>query len=319
MKERIAFVIGAAALVLACGSMARANVLDPKADKTDVKLRADIGKQVAKYSFCLGKAATKCEKDGTLSTTECHLDTGVVDYEMTPGKATQKFHDAITKCDQKLNLTKKGTDYVGIGCPGDCDSVAPGIQECADIPAFQATVTSNTLSTAPKMSLQTLAGTIDFVCSLVLMGTTPSDQSRKDCVGTNAAVLTKYAQGLFKCQGKCESDFKGKSGGGGLSNGDECKAGAMDADMNFVACDSAALAKAGTGTPNLATGQVLAAVRTAINNATLGFYDRFDPTGTPASSPCGNCGNNVREGAEACDGTDAGICTMGCKSDCTCN
>jgi len=318
MKERIAFVIGAAALVLACGSMARANVLDPKADKTDVKLRADIGKQVAKYSFCLGKAATKCEKDGTLSTTECHLDTGVVDYEMTPGKATQKFHDAIAKCDQKVNFTKKGTDYTGIGCPGDCDSVAPGVQECADLNAFQATVTSNTLSTAPKLTLGTLAAYIDLGCSIALPMSVPTDQSRKDCVGNNAAILTKYAQGLFKCQGKCESDFKGKSGGGGASNGNECKAGAMDADPNFVACDTAALSKAGTTSPSVVNA-LLGPLRMAINNATLGFYDRFDPTGTPASSPCGNCGNNVREGAESCDGTDAGVCTMGCKPDCTCN
>src|SRR5260221_7632661 len=145
MRKLSRVLVGAAALAL-IGTAARANVIDPSVDtqhKTDAKLRTNVGGQVAKYTFCLVKAATTCEKKGLSSHTECHLQTGVVDFEPTPGKVTEKFQAAIAKCDAKIDLTKKGTDYMGIGCPGDCDSVAAGVQECADLTAFQATITSS--------------------------------------------------------------------------------------------------------------------------------------------------------------------------------
>jgi hypothetical protein len=310
--------VGAAALTLVGGAAARGMVIDisNKANKPLEKLRQDIAKQVSKYTFCLVKAATACELKGALSTVECHLDTGVVDFETTPGKVTQKFHDAIAKCDGKLNLSNKGSDYVGIGCPGDC-SANQGVQQCADMSAFQATVTATTGASAAKVQLGTLAFFIDLGCSVDVPMSTPMTQARKDCVKTNAATLSKYSQGLFKCVYKCENDYKGKIGNGGLTNGPECNSGAMGSDPAFNTCDSAALSKAGTLTPVVAM-QLLPQVRSALNNANNSLYNRADPTGAPSDSPCGTCGNAIREGAEVCDGADDDACMGACKPDCTC-
>jgi len=311
-----------AAVVVCALSVASANVIDPKVNKDAAKLRKDIGKQGAKYVFCLVKAATKCEAAGVDSTVECLLTTGAVTYEMTPGKATEKFQAAIAKCDQKYNPSKKGTDYVGIGCPGDCD-LAPGVQECANIsPAYEATVESTTLSTAAKVQLGGLATLINVACSLDMIGMSNSDPARIECVRQNAATLTAYGQGLFKCVGKCENDFKNKKGNGGPTNGPNCLAADAGADPNFNTCDSAALANAQAKQGNLSpsnAANLLPAVRSAINVATNGLYNRFDPTQVdPAASPCGNCGNNTREGAEECDGTDDAACSGLCHADCTC-
>ncbi len=319
MKQLVA-VIGPALAVVMCGTAAWANVLNPSVDpalKSDVKLRASVASQVAKYTLCLVKAARGCEKGGSTSQIECHLATGIVDFEATPGKYTQKFQAAILKCDSKLDLTKEGTDYIGIGCPGDCDATTPGVQECADLPTFQATITSTSLSSAPKSQLPLLSILIDNACATDNPGAMPTDDVRKTCVADNAKMLTKYASGLFKCEGKCENDFKNKIGNGGFDNGDECAAG-VSTDARFNACDMLALEKAGILSPHVAS-DVVPVLRSVINKATQGLYDRFDPEGTPGDSPCGSCGDNVRQGAESCDGSDAGICTMGCNPDCTCH
>jgi hypothetical protein len=42
------------------------------------------------------------------------------------------------------------------------------------------------------------------------------------------------------------------------------------------------------------------------------------PTSTPTNTPLQTCGNNVREGAEECDGTDSTACPQDCRLDCTC-
>jgi hypothetical protein len=319
MRKLTTVFVGAIALAL-IGTTARANVLDPtnKLNKPAIKLRADVGKQVAKYTFCLVKAATSCEKGGANSHVECHLSTGVVDFEPTGGKYTTKFQAAIAKCDSKINLTKKDFTggYTAIGCPGDCDSVAAGVQECSDLTAFQATVTSATSSSAPKGQLPTLSLLIDSACATDNPGVMPTDPIRIACVADNAKALTKYAQGLFKCEGKCENDVKGKIGNGGFDNGTSCAAG-VSADMNFNACESAALTKAGALSPSV-SANVVPVLRSVINSATQGLYDRADPTGTVADTPCGTCGNNLREGAEVCDGTSAAACPGMCKPDCTC-
>lgn len=43
------------------------------------------------------------------------------------------------------------------------------------------------------------------------------------------------------------------------------------------------------------------------------------PSGACSGSPGSFCGNNVQEGIEECDGTDAALCQAGCAADCTCN
>jgi len=314
MRMRI---VGMAAAAMLVASGALAHVIDPndKLLKPQFKLRADIAKQVSKYTFCLVKATTTCEKKGENSGVECDLATGTISFVDPTGKVEPKFQAAIAKCDTKIDLDKKGNLYTEIGCPGDCNTGAAGVQECASVDAFQSTVTAVTPA-SPKGQLGLLAAAIDLGCSLTLGGAN-TDEARIDCVTTNAKLMTKYSQGLFKCQQKCELDVKDKKGNGGTTNGDECMSG-LSTDANFLACDT----KAGSKViplmdPNV-VGAVLPLVRAAINTATDGLFNREDPTGTPDSSPCGNCGNVTREGAEECDGADDALCPGACNADCTC-
>ena len=315
MRKGIGF-IAAAALTLTT-SAALAHVLDPAngdPDKSNAKLRSDIGAQIAKYTFCLVKAAQKCESKGLNSGVECHLDTGVVDYD--GGDAQTKFQAAITKCDSKVNLSKKGTDYTGIGCPGDCNTSAPGTQQCASIPAFQA-ITLAVTASSPKGQLGVLAVAIDAACAVNLGGTN-TDEARIDCVANTVKLASKYGAAVFKCEGKCEVDFKDKAGNGGPTNGNECLAGTVGVDPNLTACVQKTLDKVSPGLTGALAG-LPAALNGVINNATSGLFDRFDPTTVdPAASPCGNCGNATREGAEECDGADAAACPGMCATDCTC-
>lgn len=309
-----------AVLCLVGASVAHAHVLDKDLDKDQVKLRKDLGKQGAKHVFCLVKAATKCEQDGVDSTVECNLTTGNVSYDMPPGKATQKFQDAIAKCDEKYNPSKKGTDYVGIGCPGDCNTSAPGVQQCANMsPAYEATVEATTGLTAAKVQLPALATLINGACTLDGFGSSNTDPARMACVEQNAATLSTYSKGLFKCVSKCESDYKDKKGNGGPNNDPNCNS--PSANAAFDTCDDAAFTKAvdknGALSPSNAS-ILLPQIRSAINDATNGLYNRFDPTLGPEGNPCGDCGNGTREGAEECDGADDAACSGSCNADCTC-
>lgn len=312
MKLRI---VGLATAALFVASGALAHVIDPAVDKANFKHRADIAKQVAKYTFCLVKAAQTCEKKGENSGVECDLATGTISFADPTGKVQPKFAAAIAKCDTKLVLNKKGNDYIGLGCPGDCNTGAPGVQQCADVAAFEGTVEAVS-ATSPKGQLGVLASAIDAGCGITLGGAN-TDEARIDCAANNAKLMSKYSQGLFKCQQKCELDVKNKIGNGGTANGDECMSG-LSTDANFNACDSKAGAKVIPALDPAVSSIVLPLVRAAINQATDGLFNREDPTGTPESSPCGNCGNATREGAEECDGGDDAACPGACNADCTC-
>jgi hypothetical protein len=295
------------ALLLA-GASAQAHVLDKKADKNAFKLRADVAKQTAKYTSCLAKAALKCEAKGALSSAECDLVTGAVGYEPVPGAETAKFQAALSKCEDKLNLTKKGTLYTEIGCPGDCNSAAPGAQQCSDLPAFEALT-----STAVRGQLGVLTTVIDSACAAA--GTVDSE-ARIDCVDEAAKQLAKYGASLFKCQQKCEADEKGSKGGGATTNAGVCLVGSGAPEFND--CEG----KAATKLTSTAAVALKGAVATVISDATNGLFNRSDPTdpAAPAGtlSPCGTCGNNLREGTEVCDGTALGTCDA-CAADCTCS
>ncbi|MDX2170479.1 MAG: hypothetical protein SF182_25630 [Deltaproteobacteria bacterium] len=308
-------VLGLAAALLLLASGAFAHVIDPAVDKTNYKLRADIAKQVSKYTFCLVKAATGCEKKGANSGPECDLATGAISFADPSGKVQPKFVAAIQKCDTKINLSKKGTDYMGIGCPGDCNTGAPGAQPCATMAAWQATVTGTGTGSA-KAQLGLLSGGIDLACGITLGGAN-TDQARIDCAEDNAKALSKYAQGLFKCEQKCELDVKAKIGNGGLTNGNECQVDKPGVDPAFATCASAALTKAAIPDANV-VAVVLPLLKTAVNDATAGLFNRFDPTGADDATPCGTCGDNLRAGAEECDGTSDAACPGSCATDCTC-
>ncbi|MCW5890791.1 MAG: hypothetical protein KIT14_09585 [bacterium] len=306
-------ILTAGALVLALGTGALAHVLDPVADKAAIKLRADVAKQQSKYTLCLVKAATKCEARGVVSGVECDLTTGAVAYEPTPGTETAKFQAAIAKCDLKQTLAKKGTDYVGIGCPGDCDPGAPGVQQCSGLPAYEALVEAPDAS-AVKGQLGLLLTVVDAGCASLGASTSAA---RIACVKNAVAQLAKYASGVFKCQQKCELDAKGSKGGGATTNGPVCLVG-PGAHPVVATC----VAKAASKVTIPAAVGVSSVVGAVLNEVTDGLFNREDatdpnsPNGT--LSPCGTCGDGVRTGTEACDGADTGICPGACNADCTC-
>lgn len=304
-------------------SVASAYVLDAKTDSQ--KLRRDVGKRGAKYIQCLVKAATKCEKKGGTSGVECHLDTGVVDYAgdsvLDPkSKQPGKFQASIAKCDDKYTPDKKGTDYVGIGCPGDCVPPASnGIQRCANMAAYEASVEGTADPAGAKKTLPVLAALIDSACNTNLGGGTNSaNPANIDCVTDNAKILTKYTKGLGKCYEKCENDYKDKKGNGGDNDDENCLVTGAN-DPTFATCVSDALAKAQKKAPLIpqVLAVVLPLVNSALDDANDSLYNRFDPT-NPNNSPCGTCGDNTREGTEDCDGTDDAACPGSCNADCTC-
>jgi hypothetical protein len=312
-----------AAVCLLAASVASAMVIDPDVEKDLAKLRKNIGKQGAKHVFCLVKAATKCEQDGVDASLECNLASGAVAYDVPPAKATQKFQDAIAKCDEKYNPSKKGNDYVGIGCPGDCNVAAAGVQRCANMTAYEAIVEGTTGITAAKVQLGALAALINAACATDGVGSSNADPLRIACVEQNAATLSRYSKGLFKCVSKCENDFKNKKGNGGPTNGPNCLSQDPGVNGDFDACDDEALLKAIDKEGALTSSNIsllLPQIRDAINDATNLLYNRSDPTLPldPESSPCGSCGNAIREGAEECDGGDDAACSGSCNADCTC-
>lgn len=306
------FLTYAGVVALALGTTCvHAHVIDKGSNPSTFKLRADVAQQEAKYTACLVKAASKCEKGGAFSGPECDLATGAVSYEPTPGADTTKFQNAIAKCDTKLELTKRGTDYAGIGCPGDCD-VASGLQQCASLAAYESAV-EGSAATAAKSRIGLLAVAVDDACAAA---GTPDSEARIDCVADAMKQLAKYASSLFKCEQKCEGDEKGKKGGGALTNAAVCLVG-PDAHASLVECEEKAAAKVTSTAAVSASPQVVGFV----NESTDGLFNReaADDPASPAGtlSPCGTCGNGSREGTEECDGASLGACEA-CAPDCSC-
>src|SRR4029079_8298934 len=101
-------------------------------------------------------------------------------------------------------------------------------------------------------------------------------------------------------------------------NGNDCLAGTVGVDANLTACIQKTLDKVTPGLPGALAG-LPAALDVVINDATKGLFDRFDPsTVDPAATPCGNCGNAIREGAEECDGASDAACPGSCTTACAC-
>lgn len=187
-----------------------------------------------------------------------------------------KFGPAIQKCIDKVDLAKKGTgnavaDYEAIGCPGDAAPMTSGDQRFADLTAFQAASI-----TAARTQIANLALGIDVIgCAPGFNHT--DDEADLACVASDAAKLSAYGQGLFKCQDKCENDYKAppSKGSGGSTDGPNCLDGNASADPVFQACADAALAKAQSKGPlssGTATG-VLPLIRNALNDANNDLYN----------------------------------------------
>jgi len=219
----------ATVVMFAAGTAARGVILDKGTDGQ--KLRKDIDKQTAKFAICVGKAALECEESGTSALPECDLD-GNPPASTVPAEAIAELADDLAKCESKVNLSKKGTDYVGIGCPGDCDAGMGGDQPCANMAAYQTDAIDNTY-----FQIEALGAIINGVCG-----------GDATCAAEQGDLGVKFAKALFKCITKCENDYKDKKGFGGPDDvTTHCE---PPGDANFAAC----LTKADSKAPGLIAG-----------------------------------------------------------------
>ena len=309
---------GIAAAFLLAGS-AQGFVIDAKTDAQ--KHRRDVGKQLSKYIFCLGKAGIKCEKKGAHTGSECDLTDGSTEATVDP-KAAGKFGADIAKCDGKFVAEKKQktSDYQQIGCPGDCDSGAAGIQQCANLAAYDANVTDGANPDGAKAQISALGVIIGQNCKNFITGVPGGTSANEDalkCGANDSKRLSKYAKGVNKCTELCENDYKNKKGNGGPSDDPLCDvtnpSGAF-ADCLVKKADKQ-LAKV-IAPAN--TGLVLSLIDAALADAAADLYNKDDPTTDPDVNVCGTCGDNVREGSEECDGSDDALCVGSCNANCTC-
>ncbi len=286
-------------------------------EKTDAqKHRKDVSKQLGKYIFCIANAALKCEKKGLHSGVECHTDTGVVDFAGTDPKTAAKFAAAIAKCDDKFVPGKKAktSDYDQIGCPGDCDPGAPGIQRCLDLMDYESLVEGTTNPNSVKVQVPLLGAIIDVNCG----GPASTDKDVVKCVKNDAKKITVWVKKLEGCYEKCEDDYKNKKGDGGPDNDPMKCSYASTTDPNARKCFDTAdkqLAKVIPANAGLAT----TIVAPLLDSVKDDFFNKEDPTGAPTDPVCSVCGDGTREGSEECDGGDTSFCASGiCEADCTC-
>lgn len=214
-----------------------------KLNKAVFKNLTDIYKQQGKLVGCYVKASSKCgyaeakaaAKAGTsVDYTVCNLATWDT-------STNEKYVAAVAKCDSKVNYEKKipkGTNsastYGFMNCPGDADSTTTGVNEdYSDLAAWQAGDGERSTHTQ-----------IDALGAIVRGGVAAASGDDK-MIFKDTGVLNKYGQGLFKAIGKCESDVKGKKGGGGLTDDTEqCYPGAAGADPAFAAAIDKEVGKA---------------------------------------------------------------------------
>lgn len=284
-----------------------AHVLEPKLDRDLVKLRADIAKRVSTYATCIAKAVAQCESKGLSPEPECNLTSGMVAYEPVPGVRTAKFVTSLEKCEAKLLRPGKSVDYVGIGCPGDCDPLRPGRQPCANLSEYLAAIAADVGGEIHGRT-EALSSSCESLGSL-------ASKERAKCVRDVAKQLLSYRARLAACQLKCETDVKGAKGGGGSTNAPVCSVASGSAP--FAAC----AAKAATSLKRAESQVHGAPIGATLDAFTKDLFNRADPLdpGAPAGawSPCGTCGDSIREGGEECDGDDLGMCGA-CTSACTC-
>jgi hypothetical protein len=299
-------------------SAAQGFVLDAGTDAQ--KHRRDIGKQLAKYVFCLGKVGINCEKKGAHTGTECNLADGSTAPTIDPGTAG-KFSAGLASCDGKFVAEKKQktSDYQQIGCPGDCDEGAAGIQQCADLGDYDDNVTDGANAGGAKTQVTVLGGLIGANCvtHLGLPAGTSADEVAIKCALNDAKRLSKYAKGVNKCVELCENDYKDKKGNGGPTDDPVCDVtapGGAFADCLAKKADKALEKVIAPGN----SGFVVGLIDTALNDAAQDLYNKDDPTTDPDVNVCGTCGDNVREGSEECDGGDDDACAGSCNANCTC-
>jgi hypothetical protein len=250
----VALVVG---LVFAAGTPAN-GVIIAKGEPAQ-KHRKDIDKQTAKLAICMGKAALACEEAGVSDAAECDLSdppmSTVPDPDMdTPeNEAIDDLVADLTKCESKLNLTKKGNDYTALGCPGD--SVPGGADDpFADFASYAAGVPDATIA-----QLELLQGVLDGICA---------DSA---CTLEQGELGVAYAKAIFKCITKCENDYKNKKGDGGNTDAVINCDPATSTDTGFQECRTKAASKA----PGI-QGPFKSALESAISDGRDDLYNEDD-------------------------------------------
>jgi hypothetical protein len=265
----------AAVLSLMLFGDAEALVIEAKTEAQ--KLRADIGKQLTGLAGCFSKAWQKCEKGTDPLTTSCSIETGETDLDASyPGDLSGKFADDIAKCVSKVDFLKKAKDlnattgYEAVGCPGDSDSVVAGDQRFSDMDAYEAG------------AIASLRVTVDQFGLLAAVSGCDTDPKVEKCVSTLIKSLDLYTKGIGLCQWKCENDYKGKKGGGGPNDEDNCHvpdytSNAPTPDPAMIACSDKALSKLTkkypAGLPPLFDSLVMPLVVDDINSGNDAFYN----------------------------------------------
>jgi hypothetical protein len=225
-----------ASTALLFASAASALVLPDKSPEQ--KLRKDITKQLSKYTACLGKALSQCEKGTDPFTAECSLATGVV---IPPGDPKIRFVADLTKCVSKVDLMKKAKvssveAAESIGCSG-------GFADLEDYEDERIGTLKVTLDQLGLLRNAAING-----CDVSCAGE-PSHKIGKcegKCVDDIVKRFTKMTLGMAKCLEKCENDYKDKKGNGGPTDLGNCEVAQTlgDQDANFFACTEKVFEKA---------------------------------------------------------------------------
>ena len=275
-------VILTAVLTVVLAGEAGALVLDAKTESQ--KLRADIGKQLRGLAGCFSKAWQKCEKGTDPMTTSCSVETGATNVDaMSPGDLSGKFSADLFKCASKVDFLKKAKDldattgYEAIGCPGDSDAGTTGDQRFADMDAYE------------TGAILALRKTVDQFGLLSAVSGCEGDPKEEKCVATLIKSLDLYTKGIGLCQWKCENDYKGKKGGGGPNDDDNCHVASYAGttptpDAVMTACADKVLSKLTkkypAGLPDFFETLVMPVVVDQINVGNDAYYN----------NPTGNCG-----------------------------
>lgn len=350
---RKTFQMAAAGLAVVLAS-ATAHGFVMEAKGPGAKWRTDIVKKNAKFTVCQLSAWQKCEaaaaKAGTgTGFVDCNI---LVDPAVSgglPGSGTAPAGDiatlnaALDACDAGVNdpdpkkglgaQNKAGLTLADIGCPGDCGT-ADGVQPCATPDAYELA------SIDPLINNRKTAVTVGAALGLFCADDTATTGTNEGA--TNSATLTtkavKYIQFITSCNQKCQDDDINKFGNGFRNDTTNCIIDGPG-DPAFNTCATDAGTKSGlTGATDCgaaATTVLTGVLKSALNSATNGNYDRVDleaafiggvlGVAMPSQAPsmggrgaagvrasfgpsCATNNNSVHEDYEECDSALNSLC-----------
>lgn len=272
MKKRTrsgaTIVVASMIFLVAAGAAADAFVLaDPKADKDAIGNRTDIAGQTGKFVGCLRKAVETCQRDQNPGFQSCFFTNSVTapttSFTGTDPKGkgiAAKFEAATQKCIASGDFAKKGArgasseaKYRALGCPFQCNRVTPGQPHCADLTTFQQAwlierINEQGYLTGAMRALSIKTNPSDMISCVLPATADPKEYAEQArvfdrCVTSAVDAVVKYQAALRKCQTACETDYAGKKGGGGPTDGPPaCGLGVADPNDPLTICVAKATA-----------------------------------------------------------------------------